>query len=81
MSYDPVSPAKKNPANADPNLGGRVARYSCWCPKAIAGIGRLSPTLASRCIVVQMHRKLDAEPCERLHRLDGSQLKPSPFEI
>jgi hypothetical protein len=53
---------------------GRVARYSCWCPKAIAGIGQLHPTLASRCIVVQMHRKTPAENCERLKRLDASEL-------
>jgi hypothetical protein len=54
---------------------GRVARYSCWCPKAIAGIGQLDPTLASRCIVVQMHRKTAREECERLKRLDAVELK------
>ena len=55
--------------------GGRVARYSCWCPKAIAGIGQLHPTLASRCIVVQMHRKTAGEECERLKWLDATELK------
>jgi hypothetical protein len=55
--------------------GGRVARYSCWCPKAIAGIGQLHPTLASRCIVVRMHRKTAGEECERLKWLDARELK------
>jgi putative DNA primase/helicase len=74
MSYDGLADKKKG-NGADANPAGRVARFSCWCPKAIAGIGRLPPTLASRCIVVQMHRKLDAEPCERLRHLDGTELK------
>ena len=25
---------------------GRLARFSCWCPKAMAAIGRLPDTLA-----------------------------------
>jgi putative DNA primase/helicase len=54
---------------------GRVARYSCWCPKAIAGIGRLPATLASRCIVVQMQRKMAQEACERLKRLSAHDLR------
>src|SRR5216683_3219109 len=54
---------------------GRVARYSCWCPKAIATIGPLHPTLASRCIVVRMQRKMGEEECERLKRLDATELR------
>jgi hypothetical protein len=57
------------------NSAGRVARYSCWCPKAIAAIGHLHPTLASRCVVIRMHRKTAAEECERLKRLEGAELK------
>ena len=57
------------------NSAGRVARYSCWCPKAIAAIGHLHPTLASRCIVLQMQRKTDLEECERLKRLDATELQ------
>jgi putative DNA primase/helicase len=54
---------------------GRVARYSCWCPKAIAAIGHLHPTLASRCIVIRMHRKTAGEECERLKRLNATELQ------
>jgi hypothetical protein len=54
---------------------GRVARYSCWCPKVIAAIGHLHPTLASRCIVIRMNRKMTGEQCERLKRLDPTELK------
>ena len=44
-------------------------------PKAIAAIGRLHPTLASRCVVVRMHRKTAGEECERLKRLEATELK------
>src|SRR5947208_2664577 len=54
---------------------GRVARYSCWCPKAIAAIGHLHPTLASRCIVIRMDRKTAVEECERLKRLQATDLQ------
>ena len=58
-----------------PSSGGRVARYSCWCPKAIAAIGHLHPTLASRCIVIRMQRKTAGEECERLKRLEATELR------
>src|SRR5436190_426993 len=45
------------------------------CPKAIAAIGHLHPTLASRCIVIRMHRKTAGEECERLKRLNATELK------
>ncbi len=54
---------------------GRPARYSCWCPKAIAAIGHLHPTLASRCILIRMHRKLEGEECERLKGLKATELQ------
>jgi hypothetical protein len=57
MSYDVGTGEQEKLGKTDSVVPGRVARYSCWCPKAIAGIGRLPATLASRCIVVQMHRK------------------------
>src|SRR5205814_5034442 len=37
--------------------GSRLARFSCFCPKAIASIGRLPETLADRCILFWMQRK------------------------
>src|SRR5207244_5681468 len=63
MCYD----AMPEPEGKDGGSGpaGRVVRYSCWCPKAIAAIGHLHPTLASGCIVMRMHRKMAGEECER----------------
>jgi len=53
----------------------RLVRFSCWCPKAIAAIGRLPETLADRCIVIRMQRKTPHEQCERLRNLDGLALR------
>src|SRR5262249_32950756 len=58
--------------------GGRqsaLAKFSCWCPKAISRIGRLPETLADRCIVIRMQRKTSRECCERLRKLEPSTLK------
>jgi len=48
----------------------RLVRFSCFCPKAIASIGRLPETLADRCIVFRMQRKTAAEVCERSRNLE-----------
>ncbi|HWW01990.1 MAG TPA: DUF3631 domain-containing protein [Candidatus Acidoferrum sp.] len=53
----------------------RLVKFSVWCPKAIARIGRLPQTLADRCIVIRMQRKLSDERCERLKHLDGETLR------
>lgn len=53
----------------------RLEKFSTWCPKVISGIGRLPETVADRCIVVRMQRKLAQEQCERLRNLDGLPLK------
>jgi hypothetical protein len=53
----------------------RLVRYSCWCPKVMAAIGRLPDTLADRCIVVRMQRKTSGEECERLKNLEASPLR------
>jgi putative DNA primase/helicase len=55
--------------------GSRLARFSCWCPKALAAIGRLPDTLADRCIVIRMQRKLPHETCERLRELEPEKLR------
>jgi len=44
-------------------------RFNVFCAKAIAKIGRLTPTLADRSIEVRMRRKAPSEDVERL-RLD-----------
>ena len=53
----------------------RLQRFSCWCPKAMAAIGRLPETLADRCIVLTMQRKSPREQCERLKGLSGTVLR------
>src|SRR5262249_27079463 len=52
----------------------RVARYSCWCPKVMAAIGRLPETLADRCVVIRMQRKRPEEVCERLRKVETGDL-------
>jgi hypothetical protein len=66
----PPAPIRRGQANP-----GRLARFTCWCPKVIASIGRVHDTLASRCIVIRLHRKTQAEACERLKFLDATALK------
>jgi len=61
--------------NGGAGVPSRLVRYSCWCPKAIARIGRLPQTLADRCIVFVMQRKLPSERCERLKNLNGETLR------
>jgi len=53
----------------------RLVRFSCFCPKAIASIGRLPETLADRCIVIRMQRKTAGEACERSRNLDAIDLQ------
>jgi putative DNA primase/helicase len=43
--------------------GSRLARYSCWGPKAMAQIGRLPETLRTRCIIIRMQKKTAQEQC------------------
>jgi len=45
-------------------------RYSVFCPKVFAGIGKLADTLADRCIPIPMHRKRADEKRERFRRRD-----------
>jgi hypothetical protein len=55
--------------------GSRLMRFSCWCPKVVAAIGRLPETLADRCIVIRMQRKTAHEECERLRYLESEDLR------
>ncbi|HKQ39937.1 MAG TPA: DUF3631 domain-containing protein [Verrucomicrobiae bacterium] len=52
-----------------------LVRFSCWCPKVMAAIGRLPDTLADRCIVITMQRKMPGEKCDRLRELDAAQYR------
>src|SRR5207237_1032076 len=51
--------------NGRKSKGSRLARFSCWGPKAIAQIGHLPDTLRSRCIIIRMQKKMEHEQCER----------------
>jgi hypothetical protein len=52
-----------------------LKRYSCWCPKVIAMIGKVPDTIADRSIVVQMARKLTTETRAPLAELDPAIIK------
>lgn len=43
----------------------KVYDFKTFCPKAIAGIGRLPDTIASRCIPIRLQRKAEHEFVER----------------
>ena len=45
--------------------------FSTFCPKAIAGIGRLPDTVADRSIPIRLERKARTEEAERFHRRDA----------
>ncbi len=45
-----------------------VAAFSTWCPKVIALIGSLPPTLEDRSIVLRLRRKTKADRVERARR-------------
>ncbi|HXC34777.1 MAG TPA: DUF3631 domain-containing protein [Candidatus Acidoferrales bacterium] len=52
-----------------------LERYSCWCPKVIAMIGKVPDTIADRSIVVPMARKLVSEARAPLAQLEPSAIK------
>jgi hypothetical protein len=52
-----------------------LRRFSCWCPKAIASIGRLPETLMDRCVVINMQRKRWDEKVQRLDQSDAGVLR------
>lgn len=58
-----------------PHPSARLLRFSSWCPKVMAAIGRLPDTLADRCIVIKMQRKTHREQCERASNLDSLTLR------
>jgi hypothetical protein len=52
-----------------------LQRYSCWCPKVVAMIGKVPDTIADRSIVVHLTRKLIDEICAPLHELNPAVIK------
>jgi putative DNA primase/helicase len=57
------------------DYGTDFAKYSCWCPKVMAAIGRLPDTLADRCIIITMQRKMAGEKCERMRHLNAEEYR------
>ena len=55
--------------------GSRLARYSCFGPKAIAQIGHLPETLADRCLVIRLQRKLESEERVKIRDLDKAVME------
>ena len=53
----------------------RLARYSCFGPKAIAQIGHLPETLADRCLVIRLQRKLESEERVKIRDLDKAVME------
>jgi hypothetical protein len=55
---------------------GAARWYSLWCPKAFGMIGRrMEPSTLSRCIVIEMQRKLPDELIEGFEGVDDDELK------
>jgi hypothetical protein len=48
-----------------------LARFSTWCPKVFAHIGRVAPTLEDRSIRIELGRRLKTERIERMPRGDA----------
>jgi putative DNA primase/helicase len=77
LPSSPGSVGQGHPKGWTPNEGhdSGLERYSCWCPKAIAMIGKVPDTVADRSIVVPMTRKLVAEKRVPLAALNTSSIK------
>jgi putative DNA primase/helicase len=71
----PYSPKVTDAVERVPTVHSKLLRFSCWCPKVMAAIGRLPDTLADRCIVIRMERKTIHEDCERLRKFEASNLR------
>src|SRR4051794_29358576 len=55
--------------------GSRLARYSSFGPKATAQIGHLPETLADRCLVMRLQRKLQSEERAQIRDLDEAVME------
>jgi hypothetical protein len=52
---------------------GEPERFSTWAPKVLAGIGRLSDTLADRSIAIQLERRTPKDQVTKLRDVDPAQ--------
>ena len=58
--------------------GFEPTQFSVWCPKVVAGIGKLPGTLEDRSIVVSARRRTRGERVERLRQDRLDELEPLP---
>jgi hypothetical protein len=56
--------------------GFKKITYDPFCPKILAGIGRLPGTIVDRSIPILIHRKLKTQPCQKYRRKDRVSAKP-----
>jgi hypothetical protein len=56
--------------------GFKKISYDPFCPKILAGIGRLPDTIVDRSIPILIHRKLKTHPCDKYRRQDRVKAKP-----
>jgi hypothetical protein len=54
---------------------GKVS-FDPFCPKILAGIGRLPDTIVDRSIPILLHRRLKTQACEKYRRQDRANAKP-----
>jgi hypothetical protein len=71
----PSEPSLLQPSTIINQPDSGLKKYSCWCPKVIAMIGKVPDTIADRSIVVKMARKLTTETCAPLSELDATDIK------
>jgi hypothetical protein len=50
--------------------------FDPFCPKILAGIGRLPDTIVDRSIPILIHRRLKAQACHKFRRQDRDSAKP-----
>ena len=56
--------------------GFKKISYDPFCPKILAGIGRLPDTIVDRSIPILIHRRLKTQPCQKYRRQDRAAAKP-----
>jgi hypothetical protein len=56
--------------------GFQKISYDPFCPKILAGIGKLPDTIVDRSIPILIHRRLKTQPCQKYRRQDRAAAKP-----
>jgi hypothetical protein len=51
---------------------GEIARFECYCPKLLAGIGHLPETIEDRGLTIRLKRKLPTDKVERFRHREVS---------